>query len=46
MYAVLLQAYKLMEGSLSHARGVFFEDDSHHIDSLAAEEFDKSFPNR
>ena len=46
MYAVLLQAYKLMEGSLSHCKGRFFEDDSHNIDLLAAEEFDKSFPNR
>lgn len=46
IYAVLLQAYELMEGSLSHCKGRFFEDDSHHIDPLAAEEFDKSFPKK
>lgn len=46
MYAVPLQACELIEGSLSHCKGRFFEDDSYNIDSLAAEEFDKTFPNK
>lgn len=46
MYAAALQAFELYPGALAGCAGRFYEDSAFEVDLQAAEEFDRSFPDK